>query len=57
MSQRAIAGVMGVGVGTINPDLRLGELLLAFLLALPLVRLAWYVLPSRPVIGSGVPLA
>jgi hypothetical protein len=51
MSQRAIAGVVGVGVGTINRDLRLGEFVLALLLALPLVRL-----PSRPVIGSGVPL-
>jgi hypothetical protein len=36
MSQRAIAGVVGVGVGTINRDLRLGE----FLLALPPVRVA-----------------
>jgi hypothetical protein len=40
VSQRAIAGVVGVVVGTINPDLRLGEFLLAFLPALPLVRLA-----------------
>jgi len=40
MSQRAIAGVVGVGVGTINRDLRLGEFLLAFLLALPLIRVA-----------------
>jgi hypothetical protein len=36
MSQRAIAGVVGVGVGTINRDLRLGKFLLAF----PLIRLA-----------------
>jgi hypothetical protein len=40
MSQRAITGVVGVGVGTINRDLRLGKFLMAFLLALPLVRLA-----------------
>ena len=40
MSLRAIAGVVGVGVGTINRDLRLGEFLLAFLLALPLIRVA-----------------